>query len=296
MRNSLKNRTISGRAGTSTLLALTLSASLAAFGCTTNQNVGNGEPATGAPAGRTAPTAGTNGGSSSGSSVPQPMTSSSRLSADDAAAIMAQHEPARGVVLGVTAQPDTGEARAVTNGATAVFDGTINQATINSTVGDPNPGAAMVSGAGDEAVILDAEGVVAPATVVTNVAGTTGVTTGNVVSSPITTTSATLPVSPGAFAAGAPSTGTLAIGTTQGSSLVTPVTAATSPVIATGTTVTNSGSTIITTNGVGTATSTRATGANALRTGTATARTTAASSSVRVVRNADGTVTVTNQK
>jgi hypothetical protein len=59
------------------LLALSLAASLAAFGCTTNLNLGNGAPSRSGSEIRTAPTSGVSSGSESAPVLPPPMTSSS---------------------------------------------------------------------------------------------------------------------------------------------------------------------------------------------------------------------------
>ena len=59
------------------LLAASLAASLVAFGCTTNQNLGNGTPTRSGPDVRTAPTSGvTTGGETYTPPMPPPMTSS----------------------------------------------------------------------------------------------------------------------------------------------------------------------------------------------------------------------------
>jgi hypothetical protein len=104
------------RSAIRTLLAISLCASMAAFGCTTDRNLGNGDPVT-TPGTRSVPTGGTSAGSES-EPVPPPMMSSfsngavpvqrrvARLSADEAAAIMAQQQP-RVRVLGPVS-PDNG--------------------------------------------------------------------------------------------------------------------------------------------------------------------------------------------
>lgn len=84
------------------LLAVSLAASLAAFGCTTNRNLGNGTPTRSGPDVRTAPTSGVTSGSEGETPVlPPPMTSATLTRADAAAAIMAQQQPARGRYLGI---------------------------------------------------------------------------------------------------------------------------------------------------------------------------------------------------
>jgi len=102
------------------LLVVSLAASLAAFGCTTNQNLGNGTPTRSGPDVRTGPTSGvTTGGESYTPPLPPPMTSSYsrpevaptttrittgsiRRSPAEAAAIMAQHQATRVRYLGVS--------------------------------------------------------------------------------------------------------------------------------------------------------------------------------------------------
>jgi hypothetical protein len=206
-----------------TLLAMTLTASLATFGCTTNYNHGNGEPATGSPGiGPSAPTSGTSG--SSGGTMPQPMTSSSRLtnSSGDALAIMQRTRGTgdKGRVLGPVNPPATGQARAVSNGATSSFDGTISQLTVNSSISNPyGPQAAVVNGAGDGFAGDVLAGTVTNGTTVGTTAGVTTVT-----GTAATPTSAALPLATGAFASGT------AVTPTASSAAVTTPTAATSAI------------------------------------------------------------------
>ena len=72
-----ESKDLKTRRATSPLLAFSLAASLAAFGCTTNLNPGNGTPTRSGSDIRTAPTSGINGGSESAPVVPPPMTSRS---------------------------------------------------------------------------------------------------------------------------------------------------------------------------------------------------------------------------
>jgi hypothetical protein len=234
MPKKLKNRNL--------LAAMTLAASLATFGCTTNYNHGNGEPATGSPGiGPSAPTSGTSG--SSGGTLPQPMTSSSRLSnsSGDALAIMQRTRGTgdKGRVLGPVNPPATGEARAVSNGATSTFDGTIRQLTVNSSISNPyGPQAAVVSGAGDGfagdvlagTVTTGTTGTTVGTTAGTTLGTTAGVTTGATIGATTgatiaTPTSAALPLTTGAFA-----TGTSTVTPTVSSAAVTTPTAATSAI------------------------------------------------------------------
>lgn len=90
MSKVLKTSNLSQRPAIRTLFAISFCASIVAFGCTTDRNVANGDPVV-TPGLRTSPTGGMSTGSES-ASVPPPMMSSSRVSASDAAAIMAQHQ------------------------------------------------------------------------------------------------------------------------------------------------------------------------------------------------------------
>src|SRR5690349_15404947 len=113
------------------LLALSLAASLAAFGCTTNLNPGNGTPTRGGSDIHTAPTSGLNGGSESAPVTPPPMTSNYTRSemiptvrtqprasnsihhtAAEAAAIMAGRATLRGRYLGPASPGSSGRAYA----------------------------------------------------------------------------------------------------------------------------------------------------------------------------------------
>jgi len=100
-----------GRASRS-LLAVSLAVSLAAFGCTTNHNLGNGTPVRSGGEMRSAPSSGVTSGQERATTPP--MTSSymgadvlpriaprSASRADRAAAILAGNQPARGRYLGI---------------------------------------------------------------------------------------------------------------------------------------------------------------------------------------------------
>jgi hypothetical protein len=138
MRNTWKTKHLNERPAGRTLLALSLAASLAAFGCTTNRTPGNGDPVVNRPGvGPAPPSSGVTGGSSGSPTSYQPMFSSSTyiealpsvrsrasrlpLSPDEAAAIMAGNQFNRSVrVLGpVSPGPST----AVTNGGTTIATG-----------------------------------------------------------------------------------------------------------------------------------------------------------------------------
>ena len=144
------------------LLAVTLAASLAAFSCTTNQNPGNGNP-TSMPEMRTAPTSGvTSGGESYTPPQNPPMMSSysrsealpsvqsrsiQRRSPDEAAAIMAGVQTARGRFLGVVSPNSAGRPYESTGIQTYQNPALVTnpQLTINSSISSP-PTPAITSG------------------------------------------------------------------------------------------------------------------------------------------------------
>jgi len=136
------------------LLALSLVASLAAFGCTTNSMRGSGEPYTGGPGvGPASPS------STSGTSVPTtppPMTSSYTradepaqplrsykppLSHAEAAAIMAEHQP-RVRVLGPVDPGPANRPYASDRTVTSPQAYVNPQYTINSSINNPQPATA----------------------------------------------------------------------------------------------------------------------------------------------------------
>jgi hypothetical protein len=164
MSKSLINSNLSERSTIRTLLAISLCASMAAFGCTTDRNLGNGDPVT-TPGTRSVPTSGTSAGSES-EPVPPPMMSSmsssfsngavqpriARLSADEAAAIMAQQQP-RVRVLGPVS-PGNGSRPYVSD---LMLPRQQREAryTINSTI-NSQPAEAITSGAGEAVASNDA--------------------------------------------------------------------------------------------------------------------------------------------
>ncbi|HEX2123302.1 MAG TPA: hypothetical protein VHL59_16850 [Thermoanaerobaculia bacterium] len=179
------------------LVALSLSASLAALGCTTNRTPGNGDPVTGGP---TAPAA--TSGTSSGTTTPTPppMTSSYQgsevlppssrtlpLSPAEAAAVMAQHETPQPRVLG-PADPGPGGRAYVSDGRTNQFSfpalATNPQLTVNSSISS-YPVAAITSGAGGAGggaaivggLVVDNGGTAGTVGSTGTIAGTTGVDT-----------------------------------------------------------------------------------------------------------------------
>jgi len=168
MSKALKNSNLARRRATRALVAVSLSLSLAAFGCTTDRNLGNGDPVV-TPGLRTSPVGGTSTGTESAPSVPtypQSMISSSsfdngsalppvqvrgRLSAAQAAAVMAQHQP-RERYLGVAYPGTTGRGYYSEGLVTGQFQNpalrTNPQSTVNSSLSS-GPTAVIASGAGD---------------------------------------------------------------------------------------------------------------------------------------------------
>lgn len=176
------------------LLAVSLAATLAAFGCTTNLTPGSGTPARVGSELRSAPTAGVT--SARETALPPPMTSSStridadlsvtprtiRRSSDDAAAIMAAHQASRGRYLGPVNPAASGPAYSSDQVAVFVDPALLTnpQRTMNSSLSS-RPTAGITSGAGGSSV----SGVNANGTTAAAVIGGTGTTP--------TATSTTLP-------------------------------------------------------------------------------------------------------
>lgn len=140
------------------LLAVSFAASLAAFGCTTNLNPGNGTPTRSGSELRTAPTSGISTGSER-TTPPQPTSSYNsaqvlapvtprvnrgitRRSAAEAAAIMTGAQALRGRYLGVV-NPGPGNRPYASDSAGGLGNpamATNPQMTINSTISSPAPG------------------------------------------------------------------------------------------------------------------------------------------------------------
>lgn len=244
------------------ILATTLAASLAALGCTTNQNLGNGTPTRSGPEVRTAPTSGVTGGGE----VPAnpPMTSSDnraealptvtprliRRSAAEAAAIMAGSQPLRGRYLGVVSPG------AASRGGGYQSDS--NQNYVNPAL-QTNPQLTVnssISSRPNEVINTAAEGAVVP-TGTTAAATIPGTATTTIAATPTTAATTLLPT----FAsAGNPSVTAASVGLGR-----TTAQAATTATTTTATTTTTA----------------------------ATTRVGAVTAPVRIIRNT-GTVTVTN--
>lgn len=184
------------------LLAFSLLVSMAAFGCTTNLNPGNGTPTRVGPELRGAPTSGVTSGSETApvpAPPPPPMTSSYsraqvlpgiharpgiRRSAAEAAAIMAGRQNTRGRYLG-PANPGPGRAYASDSISNFINPAYVTnpQVSINSSITSP-PTSGIDNGA-----------------LTASVATTTGATTGaaTIAGTASTTTAATSTLPPGTF-------------------------------------------------------------------------------------------------
>ena len=215
------------------LMALALSASLAAFGCTTNRMPGQGEP-TRSPAYTPASTGGTSSGTVS--QYPPPMISSSTtvdpipgltarpanrlgLTADEAAAIMARHQNnGGGKFLGYANPALSGQQGYYSDlrqtGQFADPAAVNPQLTINSSISSPGGFPAITSGAGEPAVTAGVtSGAVIANGVTANAVAAGTATTGTIAAAPVfptgvvgvTPTLAASGVSPSAAAATAPS-------------------------------------------------------------------------------------------
>lgn len=164
MSKSLQNSNLSERSPIRALLAVSLCASMAAFGCTTDRTLGNGDPVV-TPGSRTSPTSGTSAGSESGA-LPPPMMSSfsngsvpvlprsGRLTADAAAAIMLDQQP-RVRVLGPVA-PGPGRPYLSDQMMASQQQG-VAQTSVNSTIYS-GPTEVITSGAGEPVAAIDANG------------------------------------------------------------------------------------------------------------------------------------------
>jgi hypothetical protein len=220
MIKALQNKNLSRRPAARALLAVSLTLSLVAFGCTTNRTPGNGDPVM-TPGSRFTPTGGIGSGSESAPSIPPPMVSSStyssvssqalphvnarttRLSPDEAAAIMADQAP-RVRVLGTTVSGPTNRPSASNSVTTGQFVNpalqTNPQLTVNSSL-TSQPVAGIISGAGEAVggdVIVVPDGTVPGTGLPIGGTVTTGATaTGTAV---VTPTAAAIPLPVGTFA------------------------------------------------------------------------------------------------
>ena len=229
MSKTLKNNEIAERPACRAILAIALATSLAAVGCTTNRNPGEGQPMRSAPGvGPVIPTSGIGGSTTATTPLPKPITSSSSYGnalpisngsvsrADHAAAIISGLQPLapNAKVLGVV-NPGPSRPYASEGLVTGQFQ-------------DPAqilyPGVAVNSGAGLEGAIVGGglvanvggTGAVTTATSISSAAtvgstGSTGVTSASAAT--VNPTNAATTISPGAFAGATPSVGAFAAAT-----------------------------------------------------------------------------------
>ena len=285
------------------LLAVSLAASLAAFGCTTNLNPGNGTPTRTGPELRSSPTSGISTGTERVTPPPQPMTSSynsaqvlppvtprtvsrgiPKRSPAEAAAIMAGAQALRGRYLGQV-NPGPGNrpyssdfAGGLGNPAMA----TNPQMTINSTITSPAPGsidAAAVPVTAGGAGILGTG--VAGSTTTGTIGGTNtlNATAGATLAGTTTTTATGVGLPAGTLATVRPAV-TETISNNPG------VTSASVGVGRAGVPVTGTATTAITTTPTTAATATTVTAASSA--------TPSVTGGVRIVRGDAGAVTITN--
>jgi hypothetical protein len=292
---------LNGQRISRSLLAISLAASLAAFGCTTNQNIGNGTPTRSGPEVRTAPTSGVTSGGETTTPVNPPMTSSynrsevlpvvqtrpaqsrgiRRLSPDEAVAVMAGRQALHGRYLGVVSPGPGGRPYESANIQTFQNPAMLTnpQITINSSISSP---ATPIDGIADADALFVTAGT-------TDGAVTGAVTTGTTAAATVAGTGTT--PTPTAAAAGLPvgAFAGVAASPTFASANTPSVTAASvglGRTTAARTARTGTATTGTTTTGTTTAAATGTTAAG-VRVGTVT-------SPVRVMRATTGSVTVTN--
>lgn len=318
MGKRLNQSNLTERPGTRTLLAISLSLSMAAFGCTTDRNLGNGDPVT-TPGVRTSPTGSSSPGSESAPTNPPMYSSSSyeqsalppvsrrniRLSPDQAAALMAQHQVQPRVrVLGPSG---AGMATAGSNGVVAqrgyASDGATNvdtnpalltnpQLTLNSSISS-NPNVAITSGTGLDSGAVTTDGFALGATLGASTAGGATFVPGTLQSRTFSPTLASANNPPASISGATTFAGNTSVLASQrlGGSAILGTTN-------TATTTTTGAATVTPTNAsLGTTTS-AGTGSLRGRAATATPTTTGNSLSnpVRIVNGANGRTTITNQR
>jgi hypothetical protein len=263
MGKNLKEKDLARGRASRSLLAVSLAASLAAFGCTTNQNLGNGTPVRSGGEMRSAPTSGVTSGQER--ATPPPMTSSytgadalpritprSLSRADRAAAILAGNQPIRGRYLGVVnpgpaGRPYVSDSNVqFANPALAVNP----QVTLNSSISS-GPVAGINTGVGSTVLTNGTTvttGAASPVTATTAITPAAAAVSGASLAPTPTSTGTTLPA--GAFAASTATpaqsvVATPATVTAVSATAATPTTAASSVVIVRGAngaaTITNTG-------------------------------------------------------
>jgi hypothetical protein len=230
MSKVLRTDNLSERPSKRALVAITLCATMATFGCTTDRNLGNGNPVV-SPGVRTSPTGGSSAGSETEATPPPMMSSYSgtealptvqrrvkKLSASEAAAIMAQHQQQPRVKVLGPAYPGLAGRPYFSDGLAAQYSlpQVYGPATVNSSLTSaPTPG--TISGAGEGfaagATVADTGAFAAGVTDAAVVAGTnangtlavTNATAGATLASPssaaVTPTGAAIGLPAGAFAA-----------------------------------------------------------------------------------------------
>lgn len=311
MRKVLNTDKFRARHGLRGIAAATLAISMAAFGCTTNQNRASGEPAMNANPAGTAPASTITPGTSSSPTTPPPMVSAAVDASVDAIAVLKANEGFQGKVLGTAVagnNPQGGGASMQQVSGQFISPSVLAnpQNTVNSSVSStPVPG--IQSGvAGDGAVLavpagtgLSAASTIAPtvAPSATVGAGIVTPTTTNTVTSPATNTATT-----GISGSTQPSTsvgsGNVVVGTglvsapaASGSVLATPTTGVDTGTAAT--VITPRAATGVTAPARTTGTTTTATTQVGVRSGLNAPAATTPAGNVRV-ETIDGRVTVTN--
>jgi hypothetical protein len=155
MSKVLKKSDLAEQPAIRTLLAVSLCASIAAFGCTTDRTLGDGDPVV-TPGLRTSPTGGTSAGSEN-ESVPPPMMSSysgtqplpavrPRISREEAALLVTEMQP-RVRVLGTVAPGDSGRPYVSDQPGLGLAPTIPARSTVNSSIYS-GPNAVVSSGAG----------------------------------------------------------------------------------------------------------------------------------------------------
>lgn len=318
MRNSLKNQDLHPRPKSRALLAVSLCASLAAFACTTDRNVGNGDPVV-TPGLRTSPIGGTSSGTET-ESVPPPMMSSynasaamavrPRISREEAALLLTEMQP-RVKLLGTVAPGASTRGGYVSDMVAQQVQSVPQRLTVNSTIYS-GPNAAVISGAGEPvggvdaaATFLDASGVDVSGSTVTGaaasatVAGSTVSTGSTAVNTGATVTNAGGAVIAPNTAAAATPTGTAVVAPAAFASVRTlsptaaavvnpPASVSSSPAIATASSARTAGTSRVT--------GTAATPASSTTAATAAPQSVSANATVNPVRTVttNGRVTITN--
>ncbi|MFL6247018.1 MAG: hypothetical protein ACJ74H_13390 [Thermoanaerobaculia bacterium] len=208
MSKSLKDSNLSERRVIPTLLAVSLCASIAAFGCTTDRNVGNGDPVV-TPGLRTSPTGGATTGTET-ESVPPPMMSSysgaqalpavqprvARISREEAALLLTEMQP-RVKVLGPVAPGPSPSANGRVYASDQIalrLQSVEARSTINSSIYSPAPDAGIISGAGEPVggvTVIGGDVLGAGVTPTSNVAGTATTATAAATATPTGTAIAT---------------------------------------------------------------------------------------------------------